>query len=131
MPHSSRTSVYTFIMEVTPPPRDKNQTNNVRGEILLWGKYYYVAILPPRGKFYYILVFPDRLSARAGATELNVLHFTFSVRSKVVLSTTSCNSAVLPPTLENGCSVRLTCHGAASFVKTSEGVNALGRKSTF
>ena len=29
----------------------------MRGEILLWGKYYYVAILPPRGKFYYIVVF--------------------------------------------------------------------------
>ena len=30
----------------------------MRGEILLWGKYYYVAILPLWGKFCYIVVFP-------------------------------------------------------------------------
>ena len=48
----------------------KSQTDNVRGEILLWGKNFYVAILPPWGKFYYIVVFPGGNTTMGGINRI-------------------------------------------------------------
>ena len=38
----------------------------MRGEILLWGKNYYVAIFLPWGEFYYIVVFPGGNTTMGG-----------------------------------------------------------------